>query len=133
MKIKILSLDHVAFNAADAEASLEFYAGKLGLPVLRRADFGAGRVPFPSVRVNGATIFDFFPPQFRSEASRGQRVDHVALTLANSSREIEAFLRERKIEIVREMTGNFGAQGDTAHAFHILDPDGFTLELHAYE
>ena len=31
------------------------------------------------------------------------------------------------------MTGNFGAQGDTAHSFHIVDPDGNLLELQSYE
>jgi hypothetical protein len=31
------------------------------------------------------------------------------------------------------MTGNFGAQGDTAHSFQVFDPDGNLLELQSYE
>lgn len=54
------------------------------------------------------------------------------LTLANTPEEINAYLEERGVRIVREMTGNFGAQGDGAHAFHIADPDGNMLELHTY-
>jgi catechol 2,3-dioxygenase-like lactoylglutathione lyase family enzyme len=133
MSIEIVSLDHVVFNVSDPERSLRFYAGTLGLQAERVDEFRSGAAPFPSVRVNAETIIDFFPPGRHQAAPGGQNVNHIALTLANTPSEIEAFLKERGVEIVREMTGNFGAQGDNAHAFHILDPDGNMLELHAYE
>jgi catechol 2,3-dioxygenase-like lactoylglutathione lyase family enzyme len=133
MSIKILSVDHIGFNVSDPERSLQFYAGTLGLQPLRFDEFRAGKVPFPSVRVNAETILDFFPPEYHRETPGGRNVNHVALTLADTPAQIEAFLKERGIEIVLEMTGNFGAQGDNAHAFHVLDPDGNMLELHAYE
>jgi hypothetical protein len=66
-------------------------------------------------------------------APEGRNVNHIALTLANTPAQIEAFLNERGIPIAREMTGNFGAQGENAHAFHIMDPDGNMLELHPYQ
>lgn len=132
MNIKILSLDHVVFNVADAERSLRFYAETLGLRPERVEEFRAGSVPFPSVRVNAQTIIDLFPPEYHRATPGGNNVNHIALTFANRPEEIETFLNERGVPIVREMTGNFGAQGDTAHAFHIVDPDGNMLELHAY-
>jgi catechol 2,3-dioxygenase-like lactoylglutathione lyase family enzyme len=122
----------VVFNVADAERSLEFYTGKLGLRAERVEDFRGGRVPFPSVRVNASTILDFFPPPYSHAAPGGSNVNHIALTIANSPEEIRAFLKARGIEIEREMTGNFGAQGDGAHAFHVMDPDGNMLELQSY-
>jgi catechol 2,3-dioxygenase-like lactoylglutathione lyase family enzyme len=131
--IKILSLDHVVFNVSDAERSLEFYAGTLGLSPERVEEFRAGAAPFPSVRVNTETIIDLFPPQYHRTKPGGNNVNHIALTLAGTPGEIEAFLQSRNIPIVREMTGNFGARGDTAHAFHVQDPDGNLIELHAYE
>lgn len=132
MSIKILSVDHIVFNVADVERSLEFYADRLGLQPERVDEFRAGKVPFPSVRINAGTIIDFFPPAYHKTAPGGQNVNHIALTLENTPAQIAAYLNERGIAIVREMTGNFGAQGDTAHAFHVFDPDGNMLELHAY-
>ncbi len=133
MSIKILSLDHVVFNVSDPERTLRFFAGTLGLAPERVDEYRAGKVPFPSVRVNAETIVDFFPPEYHRTAPGGNNVNHIALTVAQTPTEIEAFLTASGIPIVREMTGNFGAQGDTAHAFHVADPDGNVLELHAYE
>ena len=133
ISIKIQSLDHVVFNVSDVERSLRFYAGMLGLSPERVDEFHAGSVPFPSVRVNAETIIDLFPPEYHRTEPGGNNVNHIALTLANTPEEIEAFLSRRGIPIACEMTGNFGAQGDNAHAFHVQDPDGNAIELHAYE
>ena len=132
LNIKILSLDHVAFNVADVERSLDFYAGRLGLRTERVEEYRAGKAPFPSVRLNAETILDFFPPAYHRAAAGGQNVNHIALTLDCTAREIQELLAGRGIEIAREMTGNFAARGDDAHAFHIFDPDGNMLELHTY-
>ncbi|HTU81113.1 MAG TPA: VOC family protein [Candidatus Acidoferrales bacterium] len=132
MNIKILALDHVVFNVADPELSVRFYADKLGLSPERLDEYRAGLVPFPSVRVNPQTIVDFFPPERHGAPGAGRNVNHIALTVAASPAQLAAFLEECGIPIVAEMTGNFGAQGDTAHAFQVEDPDGNLLELHAY-
>jgi catechol 2,3-dioxygenase-like lactoylglutathione lyase family enzyme len=131
--IKIVSLDHVVFNVADPERSVAFYSETLGFPTERLDKFRAGTVPFPSVRLNSTTIVDFLPRNANSEASANHNVNHIALTFANTPEEIKAFLEERGVEIVREMVDNFGAQGETAHSFHIKDPDANVLELQAYE
>jgi catechol 2,3-dioxygenase-like lactoylglutathione lyase family enzyme len=131
-KIAVKSLDHVVFNVADPERSVAFYAGVLGLQPERLDQYRAGTVPFPSVRVNAQTILDFFPPSYHRATPGGNNVNHIALSLDNAPYEIEAFLRDRGVPVVREMEGNFGAQGDDAHAFQVLDPDGNTIELSAY-
>jgi catechol 2,3-dioxygenase-like lactoylglutathione lyase family enzyme len=131
-KLEITSLDHVVFNVADPQRSIAFYAVVLGLQPERLEEYLAGTVPFPSVRVNAQTIIDFFPPHYHRVAPGGNNVNHVALALANAPHEIEAFLREAGVPVAREMEGNFGAQGDDAHAFQVLDPDGNTIELSAY-
>lgn len=133
LNIKILSLDHVVLNVSDAERSLAFYAGILGLRPERTGEFRAGRVPFPSVRVDTRTIVDFLDPAHREATPANRNLNHIALALGNAPSEIAEFLRQRSIPIEREMTGNFGAQGDTAHSFHVFDPDGNLLELQAYE
>jgi catechol 2,3-dioxygenase-like lactoylglutathione lyase family enzyme len=133
ISIKVKSLDHVVLNVSDAERSLAFYAGILGLRPERTDEFRSGRVPFPSVRIDAGTIVDFLDPVHRDAAPPNRNLNHIALALGNAPSEIAEFLNERGIRIVREMTGNFGAQGNTAHSFHIFDPDGNLLELQAYE
>jgi catechol 2,3-dioxygenase-like lactoylglutathione lyase family enzyme len=131
--VKVNSLDHVVLNVSNAERSLAFYAGILGLRPERTDEFRSGRVPFPSVRIDARTIVDFLDPAHRGVTPPDRNLNHIALALANAPAEIAEFLNERGIPIVREMTGNFGAGGDTAHSFHIFDPDGNLLELQAYE
>src|ERR1700729_2403268 len=133
IRIKVNSLDHVVLNVSDAERSLAFYAGILGLRPERTDEFRSGRVPFPSVRVDAGTIVDFLDPAHRDAAPADRNLNHIALALGNAPAETAEFLKERGIPIVRERPGNFGAQGDTAHSFHVFDPDGNLLELQAYE
>jgi catechol 2,3-dioxygenase-like lactoylglutathione lyase family enzyme len=133
ISIKIKALDHIVLNVSDAERSLAFYAGILGLHPERTDEFRSGRVPFPSVRIGSATIVDFLDLAHRDATLPNRNLNHIALALENVPSEIAQFFGERKIPIVREMTGNFGAQGDTAHSFHLFDPDGNLLELQSYE
>ncbi|MFZ0030737.1 MAG: VOC family protein [Candidatus Cybelea sp.] len=133
INIKIRSLDHIVLNVSDAERSLAFYAGILGLRPERTDEYRSGRVPFPSVRIDAGTIVDFLDPGHRDPTPPNRNLNHIALALGNAPLEIAEFLKERNIPIVREMTGNFGAQGDTAHSFHVFDPDGNLLELQSYE
>jgi catechol 2,3-dioxygenase-like lactoylglutathione lyase family enzyme len=121
------------FNVADAERSLRFYGDTLGLEKVRLDEYRAGSAPFPSVRINDATIIDFFPPSYHGVKPGGNNVNHIALSVDASPGTIETFLSERGITIVRRMTENFAARGIAHHAFHIADPDGNLLELHTYE
>jgi catechol 2,3-dioxygenase-like lactoylglutathione lyase family enzyme len=133
VSIKILSLDHIVLNVSDAERSLAFYAGMLGLRSERTDEFRSGRVPFPSVRIDAGTIVDFLDPEHREVTLPNRNLNHIALALENAPSEIAEFLKEQNVPIVREMKGNFGAQGETAHSFHVFDPDGNVLELQSYE
>lgn len=133
MNIEINSLDHVVYNTNDVDAALHFYIDVLGLPGERIAEYRSGKVPFPSVRLTERTIIDLFPASFSGRARDGENVNHIAVSVSNTASEIEAFLRQRNIAVVREMTGNFGAAGDTAHSFQIRDPDGNLIEIQTYE
>jgi len=65
-RIKITDLDHIVLNVDDIEQSLKFYTEILGLSGERVDEFKAGKVGFPSVRINAATIIDLFPNKERS-------------------------------------------------------------------
>ncbi len=60
-RIKITELDHIVLNVGDIHRSLKFYTDVLGLQAERLDEFKAGKVGFPSVRINGDTIIDLFP------------------------------------------------------------------------
>lgn len=132
MGLKITTLDHVVFNVSDAQRSVDFYAGTLGLEPVRVEEFRAGLAPFPSVRINRQTILDFFPPSYHKTTPGGNNVNHIALAVDEPAGVIAAFLRERGVEVVRQMTDNFAARGIAEHAFHVHDPDGNLIELHTY-
>ena len=54
-------MDHIVLNMDDEETMLDFYTRVLELHPERLAEYRAGTVPFPSVRLNADTIIDFFP------------------------------------------------------------------------
>jgi catechol 2,3-dioxygenase-like lactoylglutathione lyase family enzyme len=53
-----MQIDHVVLWVEDPKRALEFYVDAIGLEAVRAQDFEDGRAPFPSVRVNDATIID---------------------------------------------------------------------------
>ena len=59
--IKIKQLDHIVLNVGDIDRALNFYTEVLGLRGERVDEFRAGKVGFPSVRINAETIIDLFP------------------------------------------------------------------------
>ena len=56
--MRISALDHIVLNVQDVERSLEFYNGCLGLAAERVDGWRSGELPFPSVRINEATLID---------------------------------------------------------------------------
>ena len=54
-------LDHVVLWVHDPVASADFYEKAVGLRPLRLTEFSAGKVSFPSVRLNDETILDLMP------------------------------------------------------------------------
>ena len=67
--VEITGLDHIGLRVSNVEASLAFYAGILGLETERVDQWRRGEVNFPSVRLDGSTLIDFFA------ADPGDRVD----------------------------------------------------------
>jgi len=133
MNIHIAALDHVVLNVADVDASLHFYGDALGLPVERLAEFRAGTVKFPSLRLSPVTILDLFPPAMHATGAKpGVNMNHLAFDIDATPPQIEAFLRERKIELLgQDGDNNFGARGN-AYCFYVRDPDGNLVELRTY-
>ena len=125
MSVHITGVDHVVVNVADAEKSLAFYCGELGLEGVRVEEWRRGEAPFPSVRVSEGTILDLF------ELPRtGENVNHFCLTVEPA--DFDQVKASGRFEVLDGPGKRFGARGEGV-SLYIRDPDGNTVELRYYE
>ena len=122
--VKVVELDHVVLNVADAERSLRFYVDDLGLAPVRVEEWRNGEVLFPSVRVNAGTILDLL-----EVARTGETADHVCLVVEPI--DLEALKASGRFEVVDGPARRFGARGEGT-SLYVRDPDGNTVELRHY-
>lgn len=122
--VRVIGIDHVVVNVADAETSLAFYTEKLGLVGVRVEEWRRGEVPFPSVRVDESTIIDLF------EVPRtGDNVDHFCLTVEPT--DLDQVKLSGELDVVDGPVTRFGARGEGV-SLYVRDPDGNTVELRWY-
>ncbi|MGW1198081.1 VOC family protein [Streptomyces sp. NPDC002536] len=122
--MRVIDFDHLVLNVSDAERSLAFYCGPLGLEPVRVEEWRAGQVPFPSVRVSPTTIIDLV------EGPRGEsNVDHLCLVV--EPLDWQGVIDAGVFDVVRGPSHNFGARG-MAESLYVRDPDGNVVELRWY-
>lgn len=127
---KVRGIDHIVLTVEDIDRSLAFYHGLLGLPVERLAEFRAGEVGFPSVRVDDRFVIDLFPR--REAAPAGRNMDHFCLVVeADDLAPLVEELRRHGVPILGEPVPRWGAQGTTLSVY-VRDPDGNQVELRSY-
>jgi catechol 2,3-dioxygenase-like lactoylglutathione lyase family enzyme len=127
-KLRVVDVDHVVWNVADAERSLAFYTGELGLAPVRVDEWRRGEVPFPSVRVTPTFIVDILETG-RSVDPAGANVDHLCLVV--DSVDLAAVAASGRFTVVDGPAARFGARG-MGTSLYVLDPDGNTVELRHY-
>ena len=123
-ELRVTDVDHVVLNVADAERSLAFYVGELGLAPVRVEEWRRGEVPFPSVRVTPTFIVDLL-----ETARTGVNQDHFCLVV--DPVDLEAVAASGRFTVVDGPAPRFGAQG-MGTSLYVLDPDGNTVELRHY-
>jgi catechol 2,3-dioxygenase-like lactoylglutathione lyase family enzyme len=104
------NFNHVSYQVTDYARTRDFYAGLFGMKV-SDDDGKQCRLSFG----NNILIVRNRQP--------APKVDHIAYTLADWDQEkeaVEAELKRRGLKIV---------QGDTKTSLHILDPDGFEVQM----
>lgn len=123
--IAVVGMDHVVFTVEDEERSLAFYCGELGLAPVRVDQWRRQEAPFPSVRVNAATIIDLL------RAPRtGENVDHVCLVVEPV--DFDALKASGRFMVVDGPARRYGAQGEGI-SLYIRDPDANIIELRYYD
>ena len=135
-KIKIIELDHIVLNVGNIDRSLKFYTEVLGLKGERVDEFRAGKVSFPSVRINQATIIDLFPRKDSAAKLTAEKVDgnlnHFCLVVgAEDFSGIVNYLAENHVTVRDGPVSRWGAQG-RATSVYFLDPDGNEVEIRCY-
>ncbi|GAA3035405.1 VOC family protein [Streptomyces glomeratus] len=135
-------LDHVVLWVRDPVAAAVFYTEAVGLEPLGVADFTAGKVSFPSVRLNEDTILDLAPLSLAADMrmlpgaaeSAGHPVNHVCLALtADGFEALRTRLEERAVPVSDFSYGSSGARGAARRSFYFRDPDGNVFEARHYE
>lgn len=125
--MRVRGIDHIVLVCADVESTVSWWRSELGLAPLRLAEWRAGTVPFPSVRINDATIVDFV-----AGVRTGTNLAHVALEVDVDAARLEQLAAERGWDVAVPLDPRlFGARGLGA-GIYIRDPDGTVVELRTY-
>jgi catechol 2,3-dioxygenase-like lactoylglutathione lyase family enzyme len=122
--ITVVGLDHVVFNVADEERSLAFYCGELGLDPVRVDDWRRGEAPFPSVRLDPATIIDLL-----RTARTGENVNHICVVVEPV--DFDAVKASDRFVVVDGPARRYGARGEGT-SLYVRDPDENIVELRYY-
>lgn len=136
-RMKITELDHIVLNVDDIERSLRFYIDVLGLQPERVEEFHAGKVGFPSVRVNERTIIDLFPSKDGAAEMVSEKVkrnlNHFCLVAGSESfAGIVDYLAQNQVTVREGPVSRWGAQG-RATSVYFPDPDGNEIEIRCYD
>ncbi|HEY3305336.1 MAG TPA: VOC family protein [Candidatus Binatia bacterium] len=135
--IKVTELDHIVLNVKDIDRSLDFYANVLGLKIERLDEFRAGKIGFPSVRINEHTIIDLARLK-DSSASPGngenlqRNLNHFCLVVEKEDFSgIVDYLKGHNVAILNGPISRWGARG-RATSVYFHDPDGNEIEIRSY-
>jgi len=115
----------------DPVASAAFYRRILGFEDVRLRDYLAGEAPFPSVRINPATVIDLFPRRLWT-GKRARNPNHLCFTVDRVGMQaVKRRLARDGVVITQRNDRNFGARG-WGRSVYFKDPDGTTLEVRFY-
>ena len=139
-----MNLDHAVLWVKNANKSLDFYVNIVGLIPVRAEEFKAGKVRFPSVRINDSTIFDIMErsklltlvQKFTGskDSIGGFPVNHLCISMSESEYEITLKrLGEHGVELKPGGEDVFGARGQAIRSTYFNDPDDNVIEVRFYK
>jgi catechol 2,3-dioxygenase-like lactoylglutathione lyase family enzyme len=130
-------MDHIVLNVEDDERMIAFYANVLMFPTERLEEYRAGKVPFPSVRLNADTIIDLFPKKLWEKSIRAgssrENLNHFCIAVSKKAWEdLLVRLQANSIPIEEGPVQRWGAHG-TGTSVYFRDPEGNLIEARHYE
>jgi len=129
-------MDHIVLNVEDDEKMIGFYSKVLMLATERLEEYRAGKVPFPSVRMNSETIIDLFPKNMWQKSSANgnghNNLNHFCLSLSKKTWEdLLERLNVNNVDIEEGPVPRWGARG-TGTSIYFRDPEGNLIEARYY-
>jgi extradiol dioxygenase family protein len=130
-------MDHIVLNMEDDEKMIAFYSKVLMLASERLKEYRAGKVPFPSVRLNSDTIIDLFPKKLWQKSSttgKGRdNLNHFCIALSKETwEELRERLKANNVDIEEGPVPRWGAHG-TGTSIYFRDPQRNLIEARYYE
>ncbi|MDO8314787.1 MAG: lactoylglutathione lyase [Rugosibacter sp.] len=119
---------HTMLRVGDLDRSLHFYTEILGMRLLRRADFPAGKFTLAFVGFDdeeNSAVIELTYNWGVDHYDIGTAYGHIAIAVPDAAATCEA-IRQRGGNITREAGPMKG--GSTVIAF-VEDPDGYKIEL----
>ncbi|HUA83608.1 MAG TPA: VOC family protein [Bryobacteraceae bacterium] len=136
---KAVAVNHISYQVADYAKTRDFYADLLGMKVSQ--DHGG-----QCYMAFGDTFLLPRTPRARNgrgadrPAPQTPKVDHIAYTIENWNKDqVEEELKRRGYKPHQGERGHYSPlqpmeyRPDTENSFHILDPDGFDLQISGKE
>jgi len=122
---RALALDHIVLVVADVERTLTWYTRHVGLTPVRLDEWRGGEAPFPSLRVDAATIIDVVRGEIGP--ARGH-LDHLCFVV--SATDLAALADDPELEVI-DQGERYGARG-VGQSIYVHDPDDLLVELRCY-
>lgn len=131
--VKITEMDHIVLRVKDVETSLKFYTETLGLKPERIEEWRAGKIRFPSARINADTIIDLFASDQEPIDKDGvKNQDHYCMVIEKTDmEELKSKFEEMGVGIQAGPGQRWGSHGDGT-SLYIYDPDDNVVELRHY-
>ena len=130
-------MDHIVLNVEDVEKMMYFYTDIVAMASERLEAYRAGRVPFPSVRLNADTIIDLFPKHLWQNETPSRKgfgnLNHFCIALDKAAwKTFQERLAEHNVAIEDGPAPRWGAHG-TGTSIYFRDPEGNLVEARYYE
>jgi lactoylglutathione lyase len=122
----ITGIDHVAIVVSDMDRSIEFYAGVLGLTIIRDGrKESANKKTFLGTKSRTLVALTESKNRKREGAGAVEGVAHVAFKVDDVEKASKA-LESKGVTFIEEKVEKDGK----IKAYHFLDPDGLELEIY---
>ena len=131
--VKITEMDHIVLRVKDVETSLKFYTETLGLKPERIEEWRAGKIRFPSSRINADTIIDLFASDQQPIDKDGvKNQDHYCMVIEKTDmEELKSKFEAMGVGIQAGPGQRWGSHGDGT-SLYVYDPDDNVVELRHY-
>ena len=130
-------MDHIVLNVENEEDMMVFYSEVLQMRPERIQEYQAGKVPFPSVRLNSDTIIDLFPKKMWQKSAHAEQgrenLNHFCIALNKGEWDkLLVRLEANNVAIEEGPVPRWGAHG-TGTSIYFRDPEGNLIEARYYE